>query len=147
MLSVTFKPFILSAIMLNVIMLSVVMFSAVAPVNTAPSLLKLAAKNALAYSASPPLKYNKKRFITLISEGQEQEGRSGGQRPPRRTPFGETFIAGSGTSYSKGRSSTVDLLVLSISDQLLFILRLNFTFLTKQPFVMRRSTVLNRPFI
>jgi hypothetical protein len=58
MLSATYKPFILSAIMLNVITLSVVMLSVVAPVNAALSLLKLAAKNALAYSTSPPLKNN-----------------------------------------------------------------------------------------
>jgi hypothetical protein len=44
-------------------------------------------------------------------------------------------------SYWRERISTVDLLVLNSSDQLLFKLKLNFSFFTKQPFLMRRSTV------
>ncbi len=40
-----------------------------------------------------------------------------------------------------GRISTVDLLVLTSSDQLLFVLKLYF--FTKQPILMRRSTVLS----
>jgi hypothetical protein len=38
--------------------------------------------------------------------------------------------------------STVDLLVLTGLDQLLFILKIFFTFFTKQATLMRRSTVL-----
>jgi hypothetical protein len=40
-----------------------------------------------------------------------------------------------------GRISTVDLLVLTSLDQVLFILKLYFSFFTKQPILMRRSTV------
>ncbi len=43
------------------------------------------------------------------------------------------------------RISTVDLHVLTISDQLVFILKPYFSFYTKQPISMRRSTVLSLP--
>ncbi len=43
------------------------------------------------------------------------------------------------------RISTVDLLVLTGSDQLLFVLRVSFYFLTKQPILTRRSTKLSLP--
>jgi hypothetical protein len=45
----------------------------------------------------------------------------------------------------RGRVSTVDLLVLTSSDQLLLILKMYFSFFTKQPILIRRSTVLNLP--
>ncbi len=45
----------------------------------------------------------------------------------------------------KGRLSTVDLLVLTTLDQLLFILKKLFKFFTKQAILMRRSTVLSLP--
>jgi hypothetical protein len=44
-----------------------------------------------------------------------------------------------------GRLSTVNLLVLACLDKLLFILKISFTFLTKQATLMRRSTVLRLP--
>ncbi len=50
-----------------------------------------------------------------------------------------------GKSYWRGRLRTVDLLVLTSLDQLLFILKILFTFLTKQAISMRRLTVLSRP--
>jgi hypothetical protein len=43
----------------------------------------------------------------------------------------------------KGLISTVDPLVLTCLGQLLFKLRLSFTFFTEQPTSMRRSTVLS----
>jgi hypothetical protein len=45
----------------------------------------------------------------------------------------------------KGRLSTVDLLVLTSLDQLLFILKILFAFLETLATLMRRSTVLNHP--
>ena len=51
----------------------------------------------------------------------------------------------SGKSYSRGRLSTVDLLVLTRLDELSFILRVLFTFSMKQTILMRRSTVLSLP--
>jgi hypothetical protein len=47
--------------------------------------------------------------------------------------------------YRKGRLSTVELLVLSSLDQLLFIMKALLTFLTKQSMSMRGSTVLCFP--
>ncbi len=44
-----------------------------------------------------------------------------------------------------GKLSTVDLLVLTSKDQVLFILQALFSFLTKQVVLMRRSTVLSPP--
>ncbi len=44
----------------------------------------------------------------------------------------------------KGRINTVDLLVLTSLDQLLFLLKLYFS-IFKQPILMRRSTVLSLP--
>ncbi len=52
----------------------------------------------------------------------------------------------SGNPYSRKRISTVDLLVLTSSDQLLFIWKpYFFSFFFKQPSIMRRSTVLTLP--
>jgi len=48
-------------------------------------------------------------------------------------------------SYWGGRLSAVDLLVLTSLDQLIFILKILFSFLTKQATLMRRSTVLILP--
>ncbi len=45
----------------------------------------------------------------------------------------------------EGRLSTVDLLVLTSLDQLIFKLEILFSFLTKQAILMRRSTVLSFP--
>ncbi len=47
--------------------------------------------------------------------------------------------------YWRGRLSTVDLLVLTSLDQLIFILKILFTFITKQLTLLRRSTVLCLP--
>ncbi len=46
----------------------------------------------------------------------------------------------------KGRISTVGLLVLTSIDQLIFILKIVFTFVTKQAILTRRSTELSLPF-
>ncbi len=43
------------------------------------------------------------------------------------------------------RLSTVDLLVLTSSDQLIFTLKISFAFVTKQATLRRRSSVLSRP--
>ncbi len=48
-----------------------------------------------------------------------------------------------GKLYRRGRISSVDLLVLTSLDQLLFILKLCISIFTKQPILMRRSTVLS----
>jgi len=45
----------------------------------------------------------------------------------------------------RGMLRTVDLLVPTSKDQLLFILKILFTFFTKQAMLMRRSTVLSLP--
>jgi hypothetical protein len=50
-----------------------------------------------------------------------------------------------GKSCGRGRLSTVDLLVLRSLDQLLFILKILFTHVTKQPVFVRRSIVLSLP--
>ncbi len=50
-----------------------------------------------------------------------------------------------GTFIERRRLSTVDLLVLTSLDQLLFILKILLTFFTKQATFMRRSTVLRLP--
>jgi len=50
-----------------------------------------------------------------------------------------------GKSSYRLRLSTVDLLALTSLDQLLFILKILFTFFTKQATLMRRSIVLNIP--
>jgi hypothetical protein len=52
-------------------------------------------------------------------------------------------IPNSGKSYKRGRSSTFDLRVLTSSDQLIFIVKILFTYFTKQATLMRRSTVLS----
>ena len=50
-----------------------------------------------------------------------------------------------GKSYWGGRLSTVDLLVLTSLCQLVFILKILFSFFTKQATLMRSSTVLSLP--
>ncbi len=50
-----------------------------------------------------------------------------------------------GKSTKRERLSTVDLLVLTSLDQLLFILKILFSFVTKQATLKRRSTVLSLP--
>jgi hypothetical protein len=45
----------------------------------------------------------------------------------------------------KGKASVIDLLVLTTLYQLIFILKILFTFFTKQATLMRRSTVLSLP--
>jgi hypothetical protein len=50
-----------------------------------------------------------------------------------------------GKSYRRGRLSTVDLLVLTSLDRLLFILKILLNSFTKQATLMRRSTVLSIP--
>ena len=47
--------------------------------------------------------------------------------------------------YQRGTISTVGLLVIRCLDQLLYILEILYTFLTKQVTLMRRSTVLILP--
>ncbi len=51
-----------------------------------------------------------------------------------------------GKSYRGGRISTVDLLVLSSLDQLIFYIENIIFIVTKQVVLMRRSTVLSLPF-
>ncbi len=46
----------------------------------------------------------------------------------------------------EGRLSTVDLLVLTSFDQLVFILKILVTFFTAQDTLIRRATVLTLPF-
>jgi hypothetical protein len=48
-----------------------------------------------------------------------------------------------GKPYRGQRFSTVDLLVLTSLDQLLFMLEILFAFVTKQAILIRRSTVLS----
>jgi hypothetical protein len=50
-----------------------------------------------------------------------------------------------GKTYCGGRLSTVDLLVLTSLDLLVFILKILFSFFTKQATLMTRSTVLSLP--
>jgi hypothetical protein len=50
-----------------------------------------------------------------------------------------------GKPYCKGKLSTVDLLVLTSSDQGLFMLNALLIIATKQATLMRRSTLLNLP--
>jgi len=54
-------------------------------------------------------------------------------------------ILHSGKSYWRERLSTVDLLVLTSLDLLVFKLKIIFSFFTKQATLMRRSTVLSLP--
>ncbi len=55
------------------------------------------------------------------------------------------LIVRSGKSYWRGRLSTVYLLVQASLDQLLLILKVLFTFFTKQAILTRRSTVVSLP--
>jgi hypothetical protein len=55
-------------------------------------------------------------------------------------------MADPGSSYRKGRLSTVELLVSTSLDLLLLIMQTLFTLLQKQAFLVRRSTVLILPF-
>jgi hypothetical protein len=55
------------------------------------------------------------------------------------------LIVRAGKSYWRGRLSTVDLLVLTSLDHLLFKSKMLFTFFTKQANLMRRSTVSSLP--
>jgi hypothetical protein len=50
-----------------------------------------------------------------------------------------------GKSYWRGRLSTVDLLLLTSLAQLLFVLKILFTFFKKQGTLKRRSTILSLP--
>jgi hypothetical protein len=52
-------------------------------------------------------------------------------------------MVAAGNANRGGRLSTVNLLVLTCLGQLLLILKILFTFLTKQAALMRRSTVLS----
>jgi hypothetical protein len=54
-------------------------------------------------------------------------------------------IVNPGNHYRRGRLSTFGLLVLTSFDQLIFILKILPTFVTKQATLMRRSTVLSLP--
>ncbi len=69
---------------------------------------------------------------------------SSGQVTLSTNPF-EIMNGQPGKPYWRRRISTVDLLVLTSLDQLLFILKILFTFFTKQPTLMGRSTVLSLP--
>jgi hypothetical protein len=55
------------------------------------------------------------------------------------------WMIGAGKSYRRGRLSTVDLPVPTSLDQLLLILKILFTYFTKQATLMRRSIVLSFP--
>ena len=59
------------------------------------------------------------------------------------SPSKNTLV--SGKPDRKVRLSTVHLLVLTRLDQLFFILKILFAFVTKQPTLMRRSTVMSLP--
>jgi hypothetical protein len=52
---------------------------------------------------------------------------------------------GAGKPYLRGRLSTLDLLVLTSSYQVNFMLRILFKFFIKQATLLRRSTVLSLP--
>jgi hypothetical protein len=55
------------------------------------------------------------------------------------------FVLGQGSLTEGGRLSTVDFLVLTSLDQLIFKLKIIFSFFAKQATLMRRSTVLSLP--
>ncbi len=57
------------------------------------------------------------------------------------------LVARRGNAYLTGKISTVDLQVLTSSEQLLFKLKFFIYFLTKQVILIGRSTVLSRPLI
>ncbi len=56
----------------------------------------------------------------------------------------EQFLK-AGKPNRSGRLSTVNLLVITSLDQLIFILQILFAFVTKHAAIMRRSTELNLP--
>jgi hypothetical protein len=58
-------------------------------------------------------------------------------------PGKECRMPNSRNSYKRARLSAVDLLVLTSSDQLIFIVKILLTYFTKQATLMRRSTVLS----
>ena len=68
---------------------------------------------------------------------------STGSPPKRSIPTSIPARGPPGNPYRRGRISTVELLALTSLYQLLIKLKRNFSFLTKQPFLMRRSTVLS----
>jgi hypothetical protein len=57
----------------------------------------------------------------------------------------KTGLVTAGKPYRRGRLDTVDLLVLTSLDQVIFILKILFTCSTKQPTLIRRSTGLSFP--
>jgi len=60
--------------------------------------------------------------------------------------LGELLIVKTGNTHRRGRLSTVDLLLPTSQGQLIFILKLLVTFVTKQATLMRSRTVLCHPF-
>jgi len=61
-----------------------------------------------------------------------------------RTNHSQNWIE-QGSLTERERLNTVDLIVLTSLDELLFIFKMLFTFFTKQVTLMRRSTVLSLP--
>ncbi len=59
--------------------------------------------------------------------------------------LGEMQLVETGNPYRRGQISTVDLLVLTSFDKLLYILKILFSYFTKQVTPIRRSTVLSLP--
>jgi hypothetical protein len=57
----------------------------------------------------------------------------------------KSFKVEAGDPYCRGRLSMVDLLVLTSLDQLIFVLKILFTLVSKQATLMRRSAVLSLP--
>jgi hypothetical protein len=58
---------------------------------------------------------------------------------------GNAVIEQPGNPYWRGRLSTVDLLVLTSLNNMVLIMKILFTFVTKQAILERRSTVLSLP--
>jgi len=50
-----------------------------------------------------------------------------------------------GNPHRKERLSTIDLFVLTGSDQLIFVMKILFTFVTKQAALLKRTTLLSLP--
>jgi hypothetical protein len=68
-----------------------------------------------------------------------------GRKKERDEEKKEYLKPGNPYGVERLRISTVDLLVLTYSDQLLFILKMLLAIVTKQASLIRRSTVLSHP--
>ncbi len=97
------------------------------PTNTRLGWKGLPGSNTLAYYENPQITAVKSFIVQALAFFQEQ----------MNTGLREVLL--------KGRLSTVNLLVPTSLDRLLFILKILFTFFTKQPTSIRRSIVLSLP--